>query len=103
MLMFNAVVEDFDSTEEADEGTDHEAQKEVSSPRGHGMCQHCVTPGLGYLQPVPTQLLLLQDSGGAPLTMELDSAATVNYVTKEEVLRRGFKMTPNKQVSRLGD
>ena len=27
MLMFNAVVEDFDSTEEADDDTDHEAQK----------------------------------------------------------------------------
>ena len=47
-------------------------------------CPHCVTAGLGFLQPVPTQLLTLQDSGGTPLTLELDSAPTVNYVSNRE-------------------
>ena len=36
--------------------------------------------GLNALQPVPTQLLTLTDAVGEPIHIELDSAATVNYI-----------------------
>ena len=78
-------------------------QEEVSSVKQPYSCPNCVTPGLGFLQPVPTQLLTLQDSGDTTLTLELDSAATVKYVSEHEALSRNFIIRPNKQVSRLGD
>ena len=78
-------------------------QDEVSPLQHWHECPHCVTTGLGSLQPVPTQLLTLQDSGGTPLTLELDSAPTVNYVSNREAQSRNFVIHPNTQVSRLGD
>ena len=78
-------------------------QEEVSATQYTYECPHCVTAGLGFLQPVPTQLLTLQDSGGTLLTLELDSAATVNYVSDHEAQSRNFLIRPYTQVSRLGD
>ena len=59
-------------------------ESEVSPAQQQYTCPHCVIPGLGYLQPDPTQLLTLQDSGGTALTLELDSAATLNYVSEKK-------------------
>ena len=60
-------------------------------------------PGLSVIQPVPTQLLTLSDHNGTTIHLELDSAATVNFITKEEARARNFIIYPNSQCSKLGD
>ena len=59
--------------------------------------------GLNALQPVPTQLLTLTDAVGEPIHIELDSAATVNYISHDEAVARNFYIVPNSQMSKLGD
>ena len=61
---------------------------------------------LSYIRPVSSQVLtVFQDSStqSSPIHIDLDSGATVNYVTEAEVLKRGFKVHPNGQLSKLGD
>ena len=59
--------------------------------------------GLNTLKPVPTQLLTVADAAGEPVHIELDSAATVNYISHNEALTRNFNIVPNSQMSKLGD
>merc|ERR1711867_325424 len=59
--------------------------------------------GLNTLKPVPTQLLTVTDAVGEPVHIELDSAATVNYISHDEAVNRNFKIVPNSQMSKLGD
>ena len=61
---------------------------------------------LSFIRPVSSQILtVFQDnsSQSAPIHIDLDTGATVNYVTEKEVLNRGFKVYPNGQLSKLGD
>ena len=62
-----------------------------------------VNTGLNTLKPVPTQLLTVADAAGEPVHIELDSAATVNYISHNEALTRNFNIVPNSQMSKLGD
>merc|ERR1711895_351669 len=59
--------------------------------------------GLSTLKPVSTQLLTAADAEGKPIHIELDSAATVNYISQNEALTRNFIVMPNSQMSKLGD
>merc|ERR1712240_572282 len=59
--------------------------------------------GLNTLKPVPKQLLTVADAAGEPVHIELDSAATVNYISQDEALTRNFTIMPNSQMSKLGD
>ena len=62
-----------------------------------------IVPGLSHLQPVPTKILALQDAANKSVHVELDSAATVNFITLKEARAHNLKIKPNGQVSRLGD
>ena len=59
--------------------------------------------GLRSIQPVAAQILSVAGSDGRPLHIELDSAATVSYITLQEAKRRRLVIKPNNQVSHLGD
>ena len=59
--------------------------------------------GLNLIQPVPTQMLTLTDQAGIPIHIEIDSGASVNFITYKEAKNRNFKILPNNQSSRLGD
>ena len=61
---------------------------------------------LAYIRPVSSQVLtVFQENSinSSPVHIDLDTGATVNYVTEEEVRKRGFKIYPNGQLSKLGD
>ena len=59
----------------------------------------------GYIKPVPSQILtVFQDvPNKSPIHIELDSGATVSYCLESEAHKRGFKIFPNGQLSKLGD
>ena len=59
----------------------------------------------GYIKPVPSQILtVFQDpSNKLPVHIDLDSGATVSYCIESEARKRGFKIHPNSQMSKLGD
>ena len=50
---------------------------------------------LNTLKPDPTQLLTVTDHNGIPVHIELDSAATVNYISLNEAKTRNLKIYPN--------
>ena len=58
-----------------------------------------------FIQPVKSQILTVFEhfNDTSPVHIDLDSGATLNYCEEGEVLRRGFKMYPNNQLSKLGD
>ena len=58
-----------------------------------------------FIQPVPSQIITVfeNDDDTSPVHIDLDSGATLNYCTEQEVLKRGFTMFPNSQLSKLGD
>ena len=62
-------------------------------------------PKLGYIKQEPTQILTAFEdiSNQAPVHVELDSGASLNYTEEAEVIKRGFKIYPNGQLSKLGD
>ena len=62
-------------------------------------------PRLGYIKPVPSQLMTVyQDKRqNLPIHLDLDSGANVSYVEHKEAIARGFKVYPNGQLSKLGD
>merc|ERR1711867_227582 len=62
-----------------------------------------ISAGLNTIQPVPTQILTVSDVNNRVLHLELDSAATVNYISLNEAKARNFKISKNSQISRLGD
>ena len=54
-----------------------------------------VNTGLNTLKPVPTQLLTVTDTAGNPFHIELDSAATVNYILLNEAVTCNLNIYPN--------
>ena len=60
---------------------------------------------LGYIAPVPTQLLtvFLDEENKTPVHIDIDSGATLNYARQKEVLDLGLQIFPNGQLSTLGD
>ena len=60
---------------------------------------------LGYIAPVPTQLLtvFIKEENKIPLHIDIDSGATLNYAREKDVLNLGFQIFPNGQLSTLGD
>ena len=60
---------------------------------------------LHFIQPVPSQILTVfrNIDNTEPIHIDLDSGATLNYCSEQEVLKRGFTLYPNCQKSKLGD
>ena len=60
---------------------------------------------LGYIAPVPTQLLtvFIEEENKMPIHIDIDSGATLNYAREKDVLNLGFQIFPNSQLSTLGD
>ena len=58
-----------------------------------------------YLKPVNSQILTVykEKENHQPIHIDLDSGATLNYCVESVVLKHGFKMLPNGQLSKLGD
>ena len=58
-----------------------------------------------FISPVASQILTVFENADntSPVHIDLDSGATLNYCQESEVLKRGYKMFPNKQLSKLGD
>ena len=87
--------------EEPDDNTDEDKHEQVvNKSLQHNKSNYT---GLSLIQPVPTQLLTLTDHSGSPIHIELDSAATVNFITYKEAKTRNFTIYPNDQSSKLGD
>ena len=59
--------------------------------------------GLKSIQPVATQIPSVADSDAQPLHIELDSVATISYITLAEARNCHYTIKPNSQVSHLGD
>ena len=59
----------------------------------------------GYMEPEPTQILTVFQSPQNldPVHIDLDSGASLNYTEEREAIKRGFKILPNGQMSKLGD
>ena len=64
---------------------------------------NCYLAGLRSTRPVAAQILSAVDSNNRPISIELDSAATLSFITLKEALDRNYKILPNNQVSQLGD
>ena len=59
-------------------------------------CLHCIYSGqLNHIQSMPAQILLVKDTVGALLFLELDSAATYSYITLNECNKKGLNINPN--------
>ena len=58
--------------------------------------------GLNTLKPVPTQLLIVTDTAGNPVHIELNSAAKVNFISLNEAVTRNFTIYSNFQSSKPG-
>ena len=60
---------------------------------------------LGYIAPVPTQLLtvFIEEDNKTPIHIDIDSGATLNYAREKDVLNLGIQIFPNGQLSTLGD
>ena len=59
-------------------------------------CLHCIYSGqLNHIQSMPAQILLVKDTVGALLFLELDSAATYSYITLNESNKKGLNINPN--------
>ena len=82
---------------------------EVNSSANENVSNHSLSrtdiPACGYIKPIPSQILTVFENSKHenPIHIDLDSGATVNYCTEEEARRRGFKIYPNSQMSKLGD
>ena len=60
-----------------------------------------INTGLNTLKPVPTELLIVTNTAGNPVHIELDSVATVNFILLNEAVTRNFTIYPNSQSSNL--
>ena len=58
-----------------------------------------------FINPVPSQILTVFENNDdtSPVHIDLDSGATLNYCLEKEAIKRGYKLYPNKQLSKLGD
>ena len=56
-----------------------------------------------FIQPVPTQILSLQDKANNDIHVTLDSGATVSYIKLNVAKKYDLKIRPNDQLSKLAD
>ena len=84
-----------------DDQTADETESQVAYPPSYKY--NPISAGLNLIQPVPTQILTVSDENGKVLHLELDSAATVNYITLREAKARNLIISSNSQMSKLGD
>ena len=84
-----------------DDQTAEETESQVAYPPSYKY--NTISAGLNLIQPVPTQILTVSDENGKVLHLELDSAATVNYITLREAKARNLIISSNSQMSKLGD
>ena len=82
---------------------DYTFSNQVSQQNTNNNYHNTQIAGLRSIHPVAAQILSAADSNGRPIHIELDSAATVSYITLSEAHKRRFQIKPNNQVSYLGD
>merc|ERR1711867_67122 len=80
-----------------DDQTGDETESQVAYPPSYKY--NPISAGLNLIQPVPTQILTVSDENGKVLHLELDSAATVNYITLREAKARNLIISSNSQMS----
>ena len=87
-----------------DEASIQQVKNSIPNPLVTQNISRC-NGSLGYIAPVPTQLLtvFLDEENKTPVHIDIDSGATLNYAREKEVLNLGFKIYPNGQLSTLGD
>ena len=86
---------------EEDDQTEDETGSQVDYPPPYKFNK--ISAGLNLIQPVPTQILTVSDENNRVLHLELDSAATVNYISLNEAKARNLLIHSNSQISKLGD
>ena len=66
---------------------------------------HSFSNALGQMKPEQTQILTLFQTpqNENPVHIELDSGASLNFTEEAEAIKKGYKIWPNSQVSKLGD
>ena len=79
--------------------------KDLTSTSFKSFRNNDVNASINYIQPVQSQILtvFVNADNTVPIHIDLDSGATINYCTEKEVLKHGFKVYPNSQLSKLGD
>ena len=75
----------------------------VSHNNNNHTYQDTQIAGLRSIQPVAAQILSAADNDGWPIHIELDSVATVSYITLAKANKCHYHIKPNNQVSHLGD
>ena len=62
-------------------------------------------PSLTFIKPIASQILTVfrEQNNKIPIHIELDSGASINFCEEDIVLKLGFNITYNKQISKLGD
>ena len=107
-------VQSEDDVEELQKGNAHDvcdfndeksndSQVEVTKLKHDGKVNtiHFFSNTLGHMKPENTQILTLFEK--KPVHFELDSGASLNFTEEAEAVKRGFRIWPNSQVSKLGD
>ena len=69
----------------------------------HTVITPIMSPTCNFIQPVPAQILTVQDQNHADVHLDLDSGANVSFCKLDTVRAHGFKINPNGQLSRLAD
>ena len=106
-IKLNTMVEELLPPEVREQETDQDLTEDsaensqVAHPAKNTINKICA--GLNTLHTVPTQLLTVSDQNGLPIHIELNSTATVNYISLDEAKARNFYISRNNQSSRLGD
>merc|ERR1711867_139835 len=87
--------------QEDDQETADDTSSQVAYPQLYKFNK--ISTGLNTIQPVPTQILTVSDHNNKVLYLELDSAATVNYISLDEAKARNLIISKNSKISKLGD
>ena len=79
-----------------------EIDKKISNSASNSVSFSLPT-SCNFIQPVPTQILSVQDTNNKDVHITLDSGATVSYIKLDIAKSHNFKIRPNSQLSSLGD
>ena len=79
-------------------GEPEESHEQVKQNNNIENTVHC-----NFIQPIPSQILTVQDKNYATVNLDLDSGANVSHCKLETVQSYGFKIRPNGQLSNLAD
>ena len=60
-------------------------------------------PQCNFIQPVPAQILSVQDKNNMDVHLHLDSGANVSFIKLDAARAHGFNILPNNQLSNLAD